>query len=641
MCAWWVVLASTSPITAIAASSIPAKDMTLLGIYGGAMNTITVDEGHAYIGQGAMLVIMDVTDPTQPEPIGQSEPLPGDVKAIAIDQGYAYAALGYGGLAVLDMSSLATPRLVTVLDTLGSAEDVAVIGSHVLVASGLAGLRTFDISDPTQPTPSGAVNTPGFAHQLVVDGTTAYIADGIGGLRIVDVTTPATPAELGFLDTPEEITGVAAGNNFAYIIGLDSSSLRAIDVTDPAQPIEESIVNIDYSLSGVVLAGEHLYLRTGGLLKIFNSDPFLLNQVGSYWLGSAIPDVAVAGDYAFVAGGGSGLFVLDVNPPAEIEQVGRMPSLNQARRVAVRNNVAYVTDDYYGIAVLDVGQPLQITQKASISPCAEAWIQMTITGDTLVIDSHQLSFGYPTYPIDRRLCFYSLTDPLAPQWLGNRQAVINDWFSPRVAAQGNSIFVAEATSGATLLNPDDLTGAPLGLYTHPQVGIYSLAALPTGDRLLATTGSSLLLIDVSTPTTPQLLGELAGPYSSSINGSGDLVFAYNATTKQLDIVDIHIPASPQVLASIDLPGDNAKRILPVGNLIVIANGSAGARVIDVSTPTAPQEVAFYDPPADVSGLEVEGNRVYLAANDMGLMVVELDEAIQPRHWTLALPLLAH
>lgn len=640
--AWCVVLALalTPSMAATAASSIPASNMTLLGLLGGSMTAVTVDGSHAYIGQGMMVVVMDVTDPTQPKPLGQSGFLPGDVKAIAAGQDYAYAALGVEGLAVIDANNVAKPVLVTVIDTPGSAEDVAVMGSHILVANGLAGLRIYDVSDPTQPTPSGVINTPGFTQKLVIDGTTAYLADGRGGLRIVDVTTPDTPVELGVFDTPADVSGVAYGNNYAYIVETSTSTLRVIDVADRAHPFEESVITTDYSTNDVVLAGGYLYLGVNGsILRILNSDPFLLNQVGAWesivqvaWELNIISDVAVAGGYAFVTNWGAGLYVLDVNPPAAVAEVGRAPSLHRVSVVAAANNVAYVPDDSGRIGVLDVSQPAQIAQKTSITPCQNAWHQMVIAGNTLVIDSMQT---YSNWTANRQLCFYSLTDPLAPQQAGYRDATTFLQYSPRIATQGKRIFVA--SDGAIELNPDDLTGAPLGAYTPAPVN--SLAALATGDRLLATTGSSILIIDVSTPATPQLLGELAGPYDGPVHGRGDLAFAYNLTTNALDIIDIHTPASPQVLASMELPGDRVKRILPAGNLVLIANGSAGVRVIDLSTPTAPNEVAFYDPPADVSEVVLEGNRVYAAANAMGLMVLQIDEDILPEQWTMSLPLL--
>jgi hypothetical protein len=291
-------------------------------------------------------------------------------------------------------------------------------------------------------------------------------------------------------------------------------------------------------------------------------------------------------------------------------------------------------DDNHAMAALNVSDPARIIYRTSFDSCGIAWHQAEVAGDTLVVDA-----AYPQMN-GREICFYSLGDPLSPHWFAARAATENPQFSPRVATRGNLIVVAESYNGATVLNPDDLSGAPLGVYSNVSGSIFSVAAPATGNLLLAAAGDNLLLIDLSNPAKPELLGKVGGAYGGDMNASGDLVFVYNWTTKALDIVDIHDPESPQILASHVLPGDNANRILPVGNLVFVANDSAGVRVIDVSTPTAPKEVAFYDPPAPVSDLAVEGNHVYLAANELGLMVLQLDEDILlPPPSTLSLPFL--
>ena len=53
-------------------------------------------------------------------------------------------------------------------------------------------------------------------------------------------------------------------------------------------------------------------------------------------------------------------------------------------------------------------------------------------------------------------------------------------------------------------------------------------------------------------------------------------------------------------------------------------------VIDASMLTAPKEVTFYDPPLDVPGLAWEDKRVCVAANRLGLIILEIDEVLLPQ-----------
>lgn len=55
-----------------------------IGQFGGAINKVVAREGLAFIAQGPRLVIADMSDPSQPRLLGQSDPLPGLVSAVAL-----------------------------------------------------------------------------------------------------------------------------------------------------------------------------------------------------------------------------------------------------------------------------------------------------------------------------------------------------------------------------------------------------------------------------------------------------------------------------------------------------------------------------------------------------------------------------
>src|SRR5262245_47986529 len=80
---------------------------------------------------------------------GSSPPSPpGTAMAMAIQNGYAFVALGTNGLAIIDVSNPANPRRVGGFDTSGFASGVAVSGNYAFVADGDAGLQVIDVSNP-------------------------------------------------------------------------------------------------------------------------------------------------------------------------------------------------------------------------------------------------------------------------------------------------------------------------------------------------------------------------------------------------------------------------------------------------------------------------------------------------------------
>jgi hypothetical protein len=634
------LLTLTSPLVVNAATFMPANNMTLLGVYGGAMSTITVDSGHAYIGQGTLVAIASLANPTTPQRVGQSESLPSAVRAIAVRQGYVYAALGEEGLSVIDARDPTNPSVVGSLDTPGIAVDAIITGSLLLVADGPWGLRIFDVSTPAQPTATGNLDTPGNAQRLTVVGNLVYIADGSGGARIVDITTPATPTEIGFFDSPDETVGVAYGNNYLYL--ADSpANLRVVDVSDPTQPSEISVSEIDYyNIDDVMMVDNNLFVRLDVSVNLYSSNPNGPSQTADILSGYFLTDLAVAGDYAYITDSRYGLHIIDINPPTTPTKVGLLRSLSKTASVAIRGNLAYADDDFTGVALLDISNPAHITETLRFGIEPRIQQQVTIAGDTLIRDGLYIVPGGE----NRRLYFYSLANPQSPQSIGERQVLENYSYNPRVATRNNHIFVANDQNGVIILDANDPAGEPVSLF-DPDGRISSIAAPATSDWIAASSDQGLIFVDLSAPDNPQPIGEFAGNYGPA-DGAGDLVFAYNIATYDLDIINVQNVAAAQVVGSIDLPGSGATQILAANNLVWVANLSAGVRVIDVSTPAAPVEIAFFDPPGWVRGLAVAGTRVYLATDEMGLLALRLDaptaldESEQPSHWRLALPMLA-
>jgi hypothetical protein len=69
-----------------------------------------------------------------------------------------------------------------------------------------------------------------------------------------------------------------------------------------------------------------------------------------------------------------------------------------------------------------------------------------------------------------------------------------------------------------------------------------------------------------------------------------------------------------------------------GSYAYVADGSAGLRVIDVSTPTNPSEVGFFDVPrlaASAQGVAVSRGYAYVANSHDGLLVIDVSDPFSP------------
>lgn len=181
---------------------------------------------------------------------------------------------------------------------------VALYGSYAYLGVGPY-IVILDVSNPANPVVIGRTEPlPAVVNNLTVRDGYAYVADRDGGLRIVAVSDPAHPVEVGFYNPGVLIWDVAIAGNYAYTVTKGDDRLRIIDISDPAHPVEVGFLALPHCAWSVVVKEGYAYVANYGWgLRIINvSDPANPVEVGSYRdPREQIVDVAVAGDYAYIA----------------------------------------------------------------------------------------------------------------------------------------------------------------------------------------------------------------------------------------------------------------------------------------------------------------------------------------------------
>jgi hypothetical protein len=308
----------------VAGSSSPFLRTTLLG-----SSTVNIAGGYAFVasknrnasassnddGSGNSLTILDIhTNPAQPTYVGSVQDPARQFGAygVAVSGNYAYVAAqgllagqpsapdtSNGAFDVIDISTLATPRIVATIDNssltgalangLDHADSVAVSGNYAYVTAsyppgGGGHLTVIDISTPTSPK---VIKTLGsapisFPVDVALQGNYAYVANQTSSaeLAVIDVSNPASPQPVGSV-TSSALQGAyrirlahpASGGNFAYISASSVDAISAVDISDPAHP----------RLAGTLADSGHLHRTTGldvdstGGYVIANS-PYLSTQ---------------------------------------------------------------------------------------------------------------------------------------------------------------------------------------------------------------------------------------------------------------------------------------------------------------------------------------------------------------------------
>jgi hypothetical protein len=146
----------------------------------------------------------------------------------------------------------------------------------------------------------------------------------------------------------------------------DNSDLQVIDISDPTDPKRVGQVNIPGLAGGVAVAGNYAYVAGSyiiaeprssdawGLHVIDISEPSNPRIVGELF--AATNDVAVAGDIAYVTYWHGGLQAIDVSDPASPTPVGGHGTPGSATSIALAGNYAYVTGSS-GLVVFDITNP--------------------------------------------------------------------------------------------------------------------------------------------------------------------------------------------------------------------------------------------------------------------------------------------
>jgi hypothetical protein len=148
-----------------------------------------------------------------------------------------------------------------------------------------------------------------------------------------------------------------------------------------------------------------------------------------------------------------------------------------------------------------------------------------------------------------------------------------------------------------------------------------------GDYAYIASMSGLEIVDISDPAHPALAGTYAAGQCVDVEVHGN--YAYLAAWGDgLMVIDITSPTSPVFVGQWDAPA-RAEGLTISGDYAYVAEGHLGLRVIDISTPSNPVVVATYDTPDWDNDVTVSGDYAFVAANSLGLRVFDISNPVSP------------
>ena len=263
-----------------------------------------------------MFRIIDVTDRTEPRPLGYLE---GNFfgHAIAVHDSVAYIAAHTRGLMVVDVSDLDAPRLIGVVDEVPNPHDLKLSGDTLFI-TGRDGLYSLNVSDPARPMLiyRNLISEPGlfelfrdmayvahkpgisvfdvsdpsrmhttsswrsgerFSNSAIVEwspgtrvlaATTGFVDHS--EMRVIDFNPPTGPKLSGRYSFRNHAAGLHAHGAYVFASITDSDHrLEVINVSDPTKPTLEQVIP-ELSANGFSSDDNTLFVANGEGLRVFD-----------------------------------------------------------------------------------------------------------------------------------------------------------------------------------------------------------------------------------------------------------------------------------------------------------------------------------------------------------------------------------
>ncbi len=457
---------------------------TLLDSTATSSHVLDVAEVDGYLYVPVLLAgldIFDLSDPTAPHFVRNIE---RDYWEVMYDGTWLYAVASHR-LDIWDVSDPGQPVFVGTCPMEGYAacRRVAASNGYVYAASA-SWVHTIDVHDPDEPVHQDPVFVDGVVQAMVATAGTLHVANWYYGLATFDISAPELPVEIGHYDSAAHVHAVGISNGYAYLTGY-RRDIQVIDVSTPSDPQREH--SLDIGAWRVHTVSDRAYIvnagEPGALMLATIEDSGMLDVQSELPLPNSAYDVAVHGDFAYVAVYGTGIAVVDLSVPQSPVLRGICP-VGRADRVDIRYPYVYVAGGFsYMWHVVDVSDPDNPFVVESIESPLGA-LSVLVAGDLLFVGrSHGVDI-------------FSLSDP----------------------------------NSATLI----------GEYWH-EYGPYIEGLAYANDRLYAS--PMLAAVDVSDPARPRLVGEdyEGTSYATDILLDGRYLYTAHAS-QGLSVFEIRLVA---------------------------------------------------------------------------------------------------
>jgi hypothetical protein len=604
---------------------------------GGSSQALTVQGSWVYLGVGQRLILLDVSNPSKPLWLAQSNILDGIINSIAISGSYIYLATPTS-LVVLEVSDNQSLITVAQLTEFQEINDIKIDASIAYLASGHpciidstvepfgqcnGNLWVVDISNPLNPRTIASMAISGQATSLFIKEGHLYLADDDqsmkkGGLRVIDISNPEMPYLVKEFNTGSA-SAVVIVDNLAFMAGL---GISMIDITDPLSPTLIDRYLTDEIYLDMALYGQKFYLVERfchfGLgckrhLSMLELPDFVTTNSGKKSIQGK--GIAEANQNIYFSHQ-NGLSILDITGTL----VGVYETLGPLGVVAVSNEQVYTARG-------EGGHQLHIFTFQNHAKLE--WLRSI----DIPVHCSQCSSGISAIAIEKNKAYLTLWDDgISILNLENSESSIEISHLPL----GSQLNTIDVKNNYVYVNPFDGTCklAVVDVSDPEKPILASLTTTPGCGNLrviqdfayLAMDG--LYIFDLHQRDTPHLIGKLENRGTVFVDGSADKIFMVElldcsestGCLTRISVLDVQDPFQPIELGSLVLGELGMLRDLELQKSILFLLSDDGLYLIDVTDPWNPALIGH----DDVTGLMLASSHgyIYIAGGDRGLIIID-------------------
>jgi hypothetical protein len=447
-------------------------------------------------------------------------------------------------------------------------------------------LVIFDTRDASQIKLIGTYQASAAINDLAIDKKNAFLAVGESGVQIVDISDPSQPDEGVVIDTPGTANGLDISDSRLYLAD-GKAGVQVFDLRSPENPLLINQYQTEEACDDIAVLDGRAYITAGDLgmqVVSFIDDQPTPVLVGGYDTQGSVVSVKVSDQKVYVIDSKEGLIAFDIMSPEFPSKVGVYDDVTEIADFAIDRGIIYLAARDKGFRVLDMYNPDIFLTYGDITFLSRKEFEQKYRISYL-IDSVA---GY-----DFKM-FYTLSGEIG------------------------ELHVIDKT------NLDDIK----------RTGILSLGSFgdmkinhTIGDYLyLIDISNTMVIIDISNPADPSIVS--SWDLSQKVRNfvvSGDFIYLIGDTG--LQAWDLSNPESP---SRVDLQNFSwsGEDIVSNENLLYVAAGADGLRIIDVQDPSSPVEVGRLKTAYPSKEIEIKGDQVYIA-DASTLHVVDVTDPARP------------